>query len=124
MNKGIIVAVLMGIVLLAIIGLLIWNISDKNSEIHALQEENETLLKQDRKKGQLIDSATRVIKKQDDSLKIAKNTIILIDSELKELHSVTNRKIKRYETILFVRYPTDSLRWRAWSELYPSTNHN
>lgn len=123
MNKGTIVMILIVVALVAIIGLLVWSMADKNAEIRELKNQQESLLKEDQRKKELIDSATQVIGKQNDSLKIAKHTIIIIDAELKNLHITTQRKIRRYEDIIFVRYATDSIRWRELSKVYPSINN-
>lgn len=66
------------------------------------------------------DSLENVLKVTRDSLDIAFNTIKIATAERIEAHERTQRIIKNYEKIIFIRYASDSARHRKLSELFPS----
>lgn len=70
------------------------------------------------------DSLETVIKITQDSLEIAFNTIRQASIEREKAHAETQRLIKRYEKIIYVRFANDSARVRAITELYPSFSNN
>jgi len=70
------------------------------------------------------DSLETVIKITQDSLEIAFNTIRQASAEREKAHAETQRLIKRYEKIIYVRFANDSARVRAIADLYPTIGHN
>lgn len=115
------------LIILCVIGIsIVVNIITLNNSrglTKELKEENRKLELADKQKGELIERQMQIINIQADSLRIAKNTIIVKHNEWVALHEVTQRKIKDHGKITFVGFTYDSLRWGALSELYPTLNH-
>lgn len=82
----------------------------QQSEIDALRERNKAEK----------DSLTNALMTTRDSLQIAFETIHQAAKERQEAHERTQRIIKNYEKIIFIRYTSDSARHRKLSELFPT----
>lgn len=97
------------------IGFLVSNFMEYNKEKQIEQSTIEGLKKQNAHERDSLNTVLAITK---DSLNVAFHTIALARKESQEAHERTQRIIKRYEQIIFIRYSSDSARHRKLAELY------
>lgn len=107
----------------AIVIVLVFFFIEHQNNSDTLDAVQKDLLFQKEDKRKAFEQFEELMKKKDDSLKAAKDSIKLINQEKKQVETLLARKNKHHETIIFVKYDSDSTRISAVKELYPSFRH-